>query len=240
MSTNAGRIMVALDYPNVEQARTLLKQLEGIPCYMKVGMELYYAAGPQLIDEMKTAGYNVFLDLKLHDIPNTVKGASRSITSLGVDMFNVHASGGVQMMAAAREGLESALSAGQKRPHLIGVTVLTSMNQDTLNDEVGVSGTVDLTVLHYAGLAKKAGLDGVVASAHEVPMIKAANGVEFLTVTPGIRPAGVSADDQSRVMTPGAAVQNGSDFLVIGRAITKAEDPRAALQSIVKELDDIE
>lgn len=240
MKTNAGRIMVALDYPNVEQARTLLKQLEGIPCYMKVGMELYYAAGPQLIDEMKTAGYNVFLDLKLHDIPNTVKGAARSITSLGVDMFNVHASGGVQMMAAAREGLESALSAGQKRPHLIGVTVLTSMNQDTLNNEVGVSGTVDLTVLHYAGMAKKAGLDGVVASAHEVPMIKAANGADFLTVTPGIRPAGVSADDQSRVMTPAAAVQNGSDFLVIGRAITKAEDPRAALQSIVKELDDIE
>lgn len=240
MSHNAERIMVALDYPNADQARALLKQLQGIPCYMKVGMELYYAAGPKLIEEMKDAGYKVFLDLKLHDIPNTVKGAARSITSLGVDMFNVHAGGGMQMMAAAREGLESVVSGGAKSPLLIAVTVLTSMNQDTLNHEIGVSGSLDMTVLHYGGMAKKAGMDGVVASAHEVPMLKAANGSDFITVTPGIRPAGVSANDQSRVMTPAEAVRQGSDYLVIGRAITQAADPRAALESIVKELNDNE
>jgi orotidine-5'-phosphate decarboxylase len=240
MNHNAERIMVALDYPNADQARALLKELQGIPCYMKVGMELYYAAGPKLIEEMKTAGYKVFLDLKLHDIPNTVKGAARSITSLGVDMFNVHAGGGVQMMAAAREGLESVVNGGANSPLLIAVTVLTSMNQGTLNNEIGVPGSVESTVLNYAKLAKVAGMDGVVASALEVPMIKSANGSGFVTVTPGIRPAGVSADDQSRVMTPAAAVRNGSDYLVIGRAITQAAEPRAALESIVKELDGLE
>ncbi|KJB85225.1 orotidine 5'-phosphate decarboxylase, partial [Paenibacillus sp. E194] len=171
----AGKIMVALDYPNADAARELLQQLQGIPCYMKVGMQLFYAAGPAFVRELKDKGYKVFLDVKMHDIPNTVKGGANSITKLGVDMFNVHAGGGAAMMAAAAEGVESALAENTelKRPVVIAVTQLTSTNETVMNEEIGIPGKVADTVVRYAKLTKLAGLDGVVASPQEVTAIKA-------------------------------------------------------------------
>ncbi len=234
----AGRVMVALDYPDAAAAEALVRSLEGIPCYLKVGMQLFYAAGPAFVASLKERGYKVFLDLKMHDIPNTVKGGSNSITKLGVDVFNVHAAGGLKMMEAAREGVEAALSGDSslKRPLIIAVTQLTSTSQSVLNDEIGIGGTVEDAVIRYAKLAKQAGLGGVVASPQEVQMIKAACGLEFKTITPGIRPAGADVNDQTRIMTPREALEQGTDYMVIGRPITAAEDPRAALQSIIKEL----
>lgn len=236
----AGRIIVAMDYPDAERARRLLEALRGIPCYMKVGMQLFYAAGPDFVRSLKEQGYKVFLDLKLHDIPNTVAGGAESITRLGVDMFNVHAAAGSTAMAAAREGVERAMgqSAGAlaSRPVLIAVTQLTSTGQVMMNDEIGIPGTVEDTVLRYAGLAKQAGLDGVVASPWEVTAIKSALGTGFATVTPGIRPSGADKGDQTRVMTPRDAFGQGTDYIVVGRPITAAADPRAALESILEEL----
>ena len=234
----AGRVMVALDYPDAAAAEALVRSLEGIPCYLKVGMQLFYAAGPAFVASLKERGYKVFLDLKMHDIPNTVKGGSNSITKLGVDVFNVHAAGGLKMMEAAREGVEAALSGDSslKRPLIIAVTQLTSTSQSVLNDEIGIGGTVEDAVIRYAKLAKQAGLGGVVASPQEVQMIKAACGLEFKTITPGIRPAGADVNDQTRIMTPREALEQGTDYMVIGRPITAAADPRAALQSIIKEL----
>ncbi|SYX82606.1 orotidine-5'-phosphate decarboxylase [Paenibacillus alvei] len=234
----AGKIMVALDYPNADAARELLQQLQGIPCYMKVGMQLFYAAGPAFVRELKDKGYKVFLDVKMHDIPNTVKGGANSITKLGVDMFNVHAGGGAAMMAAAAEGVESALAenAELKRPVVIAVTQLTSTNETVMNEEIGIPGKVADTVVRYAKLTKLAGLDGVVASPQEVTAIKAACGEEFQTITPGIRPAGSAKGDQSRVMTPAQAFEQGTDYIVVGRPITAAPNPRDAILSIMKEL----
>lgn len=234
----AGKVMVALDYPDAAAAETLLKQLEGIPCYMKVGMQLFYAAGPSFVSHLKERGYSVFLDVKMHDIPNTVKGGANSVTKLGVDMFNVHAAGGRAMMEAALEGVDTALSGGfpAKRPTVIAVTQLTSTSVQVLNEEIGIGGTVAEAVVRYAGLAKQAGLDGVVASPQEVVLIKEACGTEFKTVTPGIRPAGSTVGDQSRIMTPGEALRQGTDYMVIGRPITAAADPRQALESILEEL----
>ncbi|MEK8129755.1 orotidine-5'-phosphate decarboxylase [Paenibacillus filicis] len=236
LTSVAERIIVALDYPNAREAEALVGSLEGIPCYLKVGMQLFYSEGPQFVAGLKEKGYNVFLDLKMHDIPNTVKGGAESITRLGVDMFNVHAAGGKQMMEAAREGVDKAWTgAGRngKRPLLIAVTQLTSTSQATLNDEIGIAGTVEEAVVRYAELTRSAGLDGVVASALEVVRIKEACGAGFVTVTPGIRPAGADIGDQSRIMTPSQAFAQGTDFVVIGRPITGAVDPRAALEAIV-------
>lgn len=238
----AERIMVALDVPAAAQARELLRALRGIPCWMKVGMQLFYAAGPQLVFDLKEQGYKVFLDLKMHDIPNTVKGGAESITRLGADMFNVHAAGGRQMMEAAREGVNKALAAAETggsrrlRPLVVAVTQLTSTSLTVMNNEIGIPGAVEDTVLRYAALAKEAGMDGVVASPLEVPAIKAAAGADFVTVTPGIRPAGAAKGDQSRVTTPREAFARGSDYIVIGRPVTAAPDPRAALETILKEL----
>lgn len=231
----AGRIMVALDRPDENAAESLIRALEGIPCWLKVGMELFYAAGPAFVAGLKDRGYRVFLDVKMHDIPNTVKGGAASVTRLGVDLFNVHAAGGVRMMEAALEGAEAA-SGGRPRPRVIAVTQLTSTSQAVLNDEIGIPGTAEEAVVRYARLARRAGLDGVVASAREVRAVKAACGGGFLAVTPGIRPASDSADDQERIMTPREALDAGADFLVIGRPITAAPDPREAFESIVKEL----
>ncbi|MEK5477008.1 orotidine-5'-phosphate decarboxylase [Paenibacillus sp. FSL R5-0407] len=234
----AGRLMVALDYPSAEQARETIQALKGIPCYMKVGMQLFYTAGPDFVKELKSQGYSVFLDLKMHDIPNTVKGGANSITRLGVDMFNVHAAGGLKMMAAAYEGVMSALEsdASLKKPLLIGVTQLTSTNQDTLNREIGIQGSVEQSVLSYAAFTKEAGLDGVVASPLEVQAIKGQCGASFITVTPGIRPAGSSAGDQSRTLTPGEAMRQGTDYIVVGRPITGAPQPREAAEQIIEEM----
>jgi len=227
--------MVALDRPDEAAAESLIRALEGIPCWLKVGMELFYAAGPAFVAGLKDRGYRVFLDVKMHDIPNTVKGGAASVTRLGVDLFNVHAAGGVRMMEAALEGAEAA-SGGRPRPRVIAVTQLTSTSQAVLNDEIGIPGTAEEAVVRYARLARRAGLDGVVASAREVRAVKAACGGGFLAVTPGIRPASASADDQERIMTPREALDAGADFLVIGRPITAAPDPREAFESIVKEL----
>ncbi|MCM3337111.1 orotidine-5'-phosphate decarboxylase [Paenibacillus sp. MER TA 81-3] len=234
----AGRIMVALDYPHADAARQLITQLEGIPCYMKVGMQLFYAAGPAFVRELKEYGYKVFLDVKMHDIPNTVTGGANSVTKLGVDMFNVHAAGGASMMRAAMDGVQAALAedASLQRPVVIAVTQLTSTNQQVMNDDIGIPGSVEEAVVRYAKLTREAGLDGVVASPQEVTRIKAACGADFKTVTPGIRPAGSEKGDQSRVMTPGEAFARGTDYIVVGRPITAAPNPRAALESILKEL----
>ncbi|WP_152392227.1 orotidine-5'-phosphate decarboxylase [Paenibacillus guangzhouensis] len=234
----AGRIMVALDYPNAQAARELLQQLQGIPCYMKVGMQLYYAEGPAFVRELKELGYKVFLDLKLHDIPNTVKSGANSITKLGVDMINVHAAGGVEMMAAAMQGVNEAIEENPAldKPIVIAVTQLTSTSQDMLNQEIGIAGSVADSVVSYAKFTKQAGLDGVVASPLEVEMIKEACGSEFKTITPGIRPAGSALGDQTRVMTPKQAFEQGTDFVVIGRPITTAANPREAIENIIEEL----
>ncbi|MNS39722.1 Orotidine 5'-phosphate decarboxylase [compost metagenome] len=240
MMTNniAGRLMVALDYPSAEEARLLIDRLQGIPCYMKVGMQLFYTAGPDFVRELKYKGYNVFLDLKMHDIPNTVKGGANSITRLGVDMFNVHAAGGVQMMKAAREGAREALAqdASLTAPLIIAVTQLTSTDQRTLNEEIAIPGTVEEAVVRYARRTLEAGLDGVVASPLEVQAIKDACGIDFKTVTPGIRPLGSAQGDQSRTLTPGEAIRRGTDFIVVGRPITANADPRYAAEQIIEEM----
>ncbi len=227
------RIIVALDFPEVDLARACVAQLRGKATYVKIGMELYYLAGPQIVHELKEQGFKIFVDLKMHDIPNTVKGAARSLTRLGVDMFNVHASGGLVMMAAAKEGLLQGLAVGQATPTLIGVTMLTSTDQQTMNTQMKVTGSVEEQVLHLARLTKQAGLDGVVASPLEVEKIKGELGSEFLTVTPGIRPLGADVNDQKRVTTPEEAIKLGTDYMVIGRAITTAENPGDAYEQIV-------
>ncbi|MNO80887.1 Orotidine 5'-phosphate decarboxylase [compost metagenome] len=234
----AGKLMVALDYPSADQARQLIERLEGIPCYMKVGMQLFYSAGPDFVKELKSRGYSVFLDLKMHDIPNTVKGGAHSITRLGVDMFNVHAAGGKKMMAAAKEGVLEALQEDSSltMPIVIAVTQLTSTNQATLNQEIGIPGTVEQAVLSYASATKEASLDGVVASPLEVQAIKEKCGQQFITVTPGIRPAGSDKGDQSRTLTPEEAIRQGTDYIVVGRPITAALDPRGAAEQIIEEM----
>lgn len=233
----AERIMVALDYPSSSEAERTLQALEGTGCYIKVGMELFYAAGPQWIRTLKERGYRIFLDVKMKDIPNTVKGAARSVTRLGVDMFNVHASGGKAMMEAALEGVALGQSGvGTPLPTVIGVTQLTSIDQQIMNEEIGIPGTVEQTVLRYAELSRQAGLHGVVCSPWEVTKLKETLGAAFLTVTPGIRPQNTNLGDQKRVATPAQAFSMGSDYIVVGRAITQAPDIREAFENILNEI----
>nr|WP_202890764.1 orotidine-5'-phosphate decarboxylase [Brevibacillus brevis] len=226
-------MIVALDFSTLDEVKKCIEPLQGHIRYVKIGMELAYAEGPAIVSFLKEKGLNVFLDLKVHDIPNTAKGAMRSLARLGADMVNVHAAGGVAMMAAAREGLEQGTAAGAARPLLIGVTMLTSTGLQTMNQELAIPGAVEDVVVHYARMTKQAGLDGVVASPLEVPMIKKAVGDAFVTVTPGIRPLGADQGDQTRITTPEQAFRLGSDYLVIGRAITGAKDPIGVWQSIV-------
>lgn len=229
---NEPRVIVALDYAQGKQARELVARLEPEVCKLKIGKELFTREGPDLVREFTRQGYDVFLDLKYHDIPNTVARACEAAAELGVWMVNVHASGGGRMMKAASEAL-SAL--GSQRPLLIAVTVLTSMGQDDLN-ELGVSSSPEQQVLRLADLARKSGLDGVVCSPREAAMIRSEIGGDFKLVTPGVRPAGVSTDDQVRVLTPADAIRAGSDYLVLGRPVTKAVDPMAALSAIQREI----
>jgi orotidine-5'-phosphate decarboxylase len=234
----ASKIMVALDQPDASAALALATQLQGTGCWMKVGMELFYAAGPSVVRELKSRGFRIFLDLKMHDIPNTVRGGARSITRLGVDLFNVHGAGGIAMMSAAAEGVREAVASGdaEQAPLVIAVTQLTSTSQTVLNNEIGITGNVEDAVVRYARLARQAGLQGVVASPLEVAEIKAACGSDFITVTPGIRPLGADVGDQSRVTTPQDALLGGTDYLVIGRPITAAPNPAQALDNILKEM----
>ncbi|MCA0892198.1 orotidine-5'-phosphate decarboxylase [Microbulbifer agarilyticus] len=225
-------VIVALDYDNAEDALAMAGRLDPATCRVKVGKELFTIAGPDLVRKLVASGFEVFLDLKFHDIPNTVAAAVRAAANLGVWMVNVHASGGERMMRAAREALEPL---GAKRPLLIGVTVLTSTAEEELAP-VGVTRGLNEQVVALAKLAKESGLDGVVCSAREASALKAECGRDFALVTPGIRPAGSAADDQRRIVTPVDAVKGGSDYLVIGRPITGAENPAEALGVIVEDL----
>ena len=225
------KIIVALDYPDAESALALVERLDPALCRLKVGKELFTVAGPQLVAQLMRHGFEVFLDLKFHDIPNTTAQACKAAASLGVWMVNVHALGGSRMMEAARE----ALANFNHPPKLIAVTVLTSMAQADLV-ELGISVTPAEQVLRLAALAQSSGLDGVVCSAQEAALLRQQAGARFCLVTPGIRPADAAADDQSRIMTPRAALENGSSYLVIGRPITKAVDPLLALQQIANEI----
>ncbi len=224
------RTIVALDFSSRDEALNFLKQFHQ-PIYVKIGMELTYAAGLELVKEIIKMGHHIFLDLKLHDIPNTVKGGMRNLANLGVDIVNVHCAGGIAMMKAAIEGLNEGAKDG-KRPLCIGVTQLTSTTKEVMNEELLIPGKVLDVVLHYAQNAKKAGLDGVVCSVHEVEKIHEVCGKDFLTVTPGIRLADDSNDDQKRVATPLYARQKGSDYIVVGRSITKSQDPKATYAKI--------
>ncbi len=225
------RIIVALDYPQAAPALTLAHRLDPAFCRLKVGKELFTAAGPQLVEQLQQRGFEVFLDLKFHDIPNTTAQACKAAASLGVWMVNVHASGGRRMMEAAREGLTSFA----RPPKLIAVTVLTSMAQADLL-ELGINVTPAEQVSRLAALAQASGMDGVVCSAQEAPELRQQAGAGFCLVTPGIRPANAAANDQSRIMTPRAALQAGASYLVIGRPITQAPDPLQVLQEIAQDI----
>jgi orotidine-5'-phosphate decarboxylase len=228
---NDPKIIVALDYPDASSALQLVKRLNPSLCRLKIGKELFTAAGPQLVAWLAHEGYGVFLDLKFHDIPNTVAKACESACKLGVWMLNVHATGGSAMMRAARAAVDKA----EVPPLLVAVTVLTSLDQTAL-DEIGYVGDVSATVMRLAKLAKTCGLDGVVCSALETSLLRNELGTGFSLITPGIRPADSGMDDQSRVVTPVAAISNGSSYLVIGRPITQAADPLEALQRINSEI----
>jgi len=230
-NTHDPKIVIALDYANPQDALNFVAQLDPSLCRLKVGKELFTAAGPHLVETLIAKGFGVFLDLKFHDIPTTVAKACEAASRLGVWMLNVHASGGSAMMEAAREGVERS---GEK-PILIAVTVLTSMNQQMLN-EVGVAGTVSDQVLNLATLTQRSGLDGVVCSAQEAPILRKALGDKFCLVTPGIRPADAALDDQSRVVTPSQALTLGSSYLVIGRPITQSRNPLETLRKIHEEI----
>ena len=227
------KIIVALDYADKESALVLVNRLDPALCKLKVGKELFTAAGPAFVESLVKQGYDVFLDLKFHDIPNTVAKACQAAANLGVWMLNVHASGGMPMMQAAQEGLDKAY--GVKAPLLIAVTVLTSMDESTLHT-LGIQRSLSDHVLALAKLTEQAGLHGVVCSAQEAAMLKQALGSDFCLVTPGIRPADASQDDQTRIVTPKDAISSGSHYLVVGRPITKAADPLVALNTIIKNI----
>jgi len=232
------RLVLALDVDDFSSAENLVGLLKDYVGVFKVGSQLFTSEGTKIIDMITKAKARVFLDLKFHDIPNTVKGAAESATKLGVYMFNVHASGGYEMMkAAADAAIETSIKLGIKKPLILGVTVLTSINQEILEKEVGVNKAVKEHVVHLAKLAKSAGLDGVVASPHEIKDIRDACGKNFIILTPGIRPAGEEINDQKRIMTPKQALEQGADFIVIGRPIRNAENPVEAAKNIIKEME---
>jgi orotidine-5'-phosphate decarboxylase len=229
------RLLVALDVATVDQARTLANQLRGWVGGFKIGSRLFTSAGPAFVEELVGRGDRVFLDLKFHDIPNTVAGAVAAATRLGVWMVNVHAAGGAEMMRAAREAAdEEAAVNGVQPPMLIAVTVLTSADQQTLT-RTGVAGTIDAQVERLALLAQEAVFDGVVASPREIPLLRACCDPRFTIVTPGIRGAADATGDQYRVATAPAALAAGANYLVVGRPIIAAADPRAAAQAIAEE-----
>jgi len=229
MNVNEPRIIVALDYSSAEQALNLTSRLNPGLCRLKIGKELFTAAGPGLIDQLVHDGFDIFLDLKYHDIPNTVANACKAAADMGVWMINVHAMGGRKMLSAARE----AIAPGTVK--LIAVTLLTSMDQNDL-DDIGLQGSPEQIVLRLAVLTRDCGLDGVVCSALETRQLRQKIEPEFLLVTPGIRPQENSGDDQKRIATPAAAIQNGSDYLVIGRPITQAQNPLHVLEQLNQEI----
>ena len=226
-------VIIALDFPSKAATLEFLDRFPaGEKPYVKIGMELFYAEGPEMVREIKARGHKIFLDLKLHDIPNTVKRAMASLSRLDVDMVNLHAAGASEMMKAALEGLTRP---DGTRPLLIAVTQLTSTNAETLKNELLIDVPMDETVMSYAKNASVCGLDGVVCSSLEAAKVKEVCGVDFVTVTPGIRFADSAAGDQKRIMTPEKAGTSGCDFLVMGRPITQAADPVAAYRRAIKD-----
>ncbi|WP_164669072.1 orotidine-5'-phosphate decarboxylase [Virgibacillus doumboii] len=225
---------LALDFPTWDEAKHFIDEnnFHGIP--VKVGMELFYREGPDLIERLKQDNHNIFLDLKLHDIPATVGKAMKNLAKLGVDIVNVHALGGSEMIIQAKEGLLSGNVSGHETK-LIAVTVLTSMDDEMMNNELMIQGKVQDNVLHFADFAKKNGADGVVCSVHEAMRIKDVCGPQFLTITPGIRLQESDNNDQKRVATPSFARENKADILVLGRTITNAQDPKAAYKKVLEE-----
>ena len=226
-------VIIACDFPDRESTLAFLDRFQGSrKPFVKIGMELFYGAGPDIVREIKARGHRIFLDLKLHDIPNTVRKAMKVLSALDVDMVNVHAAGTVDMMKAALEGLTRA---DGTRPLLIAVTQLTSTSEETMQKELLIGAGINDTIVRYAQNAREAGLDGVVCSPLEAAMVKEACGEAFLAVTPGIRFADAAADDQVRITTPARAREIGSDYIVVGRPITAAEDPVAAYERCMKE-----
>ena len=227
-------VIIACDFSSAEDTLNFLDKFEGKKPFVKIGMELFYAGGPEMVKRLKARGHKIFLDLKLHDIPNTVKKAMSVLAKLDVDMTNVHASGACKMMEAAVEGLRSNGSDAV----LIAVTQLTSTSEEQLHEDLLVGSSMEETVAHYAANAKKSGLNGVVCSPLESPVVRANCGADFVTVTPGVRLAGDAVGDQQRVTTPAKAKELGSDYIVVGRSITAAEDPVAAYERCVAEFVD--
>lgn len=225
-------VIIACDFSSAEQTYAFLDKFTTVKPFVKIGMELFYAEGPAIVKEIKRRGHHIFLDLKLHDIPNTVKKAMSVLSRLDVDMVNLHAAGTIDMMNAALEGLTRE---DGTRPLLLAVTQLTSTSEERMQRELLISKGINDTIVHYAKNAKEAGLDGVVCSPLEAAMVKEANGKDFLTVTPGIRFAGGEVGDQVRITTPEKAREIGTDFIVVGRPITAAENPVEAYERCVRE-----
>jgi len=230
-ATARDRLIVALDFPSATQAMRLVNQLDDRCMWFKVGLELYLAAGGSIVTSLRERGYNVFLDLKLHDIPNTVASAVRAVSPLGASLLTIHADGGAAMLAAAAEAVATTPNA----PRLLAVTVLTSMDARQLNG-TGVRDTPAVQVLRLAKLAASAGIDGLVCSSEEIQQLRAELGAEPFLVIPGIRPAGAAVSDQRRVATPASAIADGASMLVVGRPITQAADPAAAVEAILAEM----
>ncbi len=225
-------VIIALDFDSKEKTLEFLDKFKTVKPFVKIGMELFYAEGPDIVREIKSRGHKIFLDLKLHDIPNTVKKAMAALSKLDADMFNLHAGGTVNMMRAAVEGLTRP---DGTRPLLIAVTQLTSTDQESMERDLLIKEPIDKVVMHYAENAAEAGLDGVVCSPLEAGKVHSVCGREFLTVTPGVRFAGGDAGDQKRITTPAGARELGSDYIVVGRPVTAAEDPVAAYERCVAE-----
>lgn len=228
-------VIIACDFKNKEETLNFLNNFKDEELYLKIGMELFYSEGPDIVREIKKRGHKIFLDLKLHDIPNTVEKAMKSLANLDVDMTNVHAAGTIKMMEAGLRGLTNE---DGTRPLLIAVTQLTSTSQETMEQDLLIKENIEDVVMHYAENSKKAGLDGVVCSPLEVQAVKRKCGKDFLTITPGIRFSTDSKDDQSRITTPSKAKELGSDYIVVGRSITNAENPVEAYKKCVEDFCD--
>lgn len=237
MSTFKNQLIIALDVDTVEEAVNLADMLAPFAGGFKVGMQLYNSAGPEAVRRLREKNYPVFIDLKLHDIPNTVAGATRALTRHGASILNVHAAGGREMMIAAAEAArDEAAKAGINRPLVVAVTVLTSIDKEVFDKEVGIPGSIQERVIGWSLLAREAGLDGVVASPYEIAAVRKSCGPDFVIITPGVRPAGTAADDQKRIMTPGEAIRLGATYLVVGRPVIKAPNPVAAVKVILEEI----
>ncbi len=232
------KLVLALDVEEITEAKKLVDELSPYIGTFKVGLQLFCGYGLEIVNYIKEKNSNFFLDVKLHDIPNTVEKASYNVIKNGANFFNVHATGGIEMMRAAKKGaLEAAEKFNKKKPLVLAVTVLTSINQETLSNELSNNKTVEDFVIQLAKNAKTAGLDGVVASAKELKAIKRELGQDFIVLTPGIRPAWSAVDDQQRIATPKSAIEDGADYIVLGRAVTKAADKVEAMKKIYKEIE---